>query len=54
MIHQVLEPTAAEKDWAARVLKAFEESGRAAFKLDGQMVDMPVIEKARRILQSHP
>lgn len=54
VIHQVFEPTAAEKDWAARVLKAFEESGRAAFKLDGQMVDMPVIEKARRILQSHP
>lgn len=54
IIHKVFEPTAEEKDWAARVLQEHEKSGRAAFKLDGQMVDMPVIEKARRILQVHP
>ncbi|HLU01332.1 MAG TPA: CoA ester lyase [Advenella sp.] len=54
VIHAVFEPTAQEKDWARRVLDEHEKSGRAAFKLDGQMVDMPVIEKARRILQFHP
>jgi len=54
VIHAVFEPTAQEKDWARRVLDEHEKSGRAAFKLDGQMVDMPGIEKARRILQFHP
>lgn len=54
VIHSVFEPTASEREWAQRVLDEHQKSGRAAFKLDGQMVDMPVIEKARQILQAHP
>jgi len=43
-------PTAAERDWAARVLAAAPASD-AAFELDGRMVDAPVIARARRILE---
>lgn len=50
-IHEVFEPSAEEKEWAQRVLDAAQETGLAAFKLDGKMVDMPVIEKAKQILQ---
>ncbi len=55
VIHAAFEASAEEKDWARRVLDTYEQNGGlAAFKLDGKMVDMPVIEKARRILQIRP
>ena len=54
IIHEVFEPTEEEKAWATRVLEMANETGLAAFKLDGKMVDMPVIEKAKQILQIHP
>ncbi|OWW20045.1 HpcH/HpaI aldolase/citrate lyase family protein [Noviherbaspirillum denitrificans] len=48
-IHRALAPTAAELDWARRVVAAAEtETG--AFQIDGKMVDRPVILKARAIL----
>lgn len=50
VIHQALEPSAAELDWARRVL-AGAEGGAGVFTLDGQMVDAPVILRARAILQ---
>lgn len=43
-------PSAAERDWAARVLAAIEASGGAATAVDGKMVDKPVVERARRLL----
>lgn len=42
-------PTAAEQDWAQRVMAATADSA-AAVKLDGQMIDAPVIMRARAIL----
>ncbi len=42
--------SAADVDWARRVMQAIEQSGRHAVALDGRMVDAPVIERARRIL----
>jgi citrate lyase subunit beta/citryl-CoA lyase len=42
-------PTEAERDWARRVVEAAEQHA-GAFSLDGQMIDAPVIARARRIV----
>ncbi len=42
-----------EIDRARRIVAAFaeaESAGSAAFKLDGVMIDYPVVDKARRLL----
>ncbi|HAN54638.1 MAG TPA: CoA ester lyase, partial [Pseudomonas sp.] len=41
---------AAELDWAQRILAA-GASGDGVFVVDGQMVDAPVIGRARHLLQ---
>ncbi|TMD01492.1 MAG: CoA ester lyase [Chloroflexi bacterium] len=52
IIHEVFAPTAEELEWARKVLAAFDASRGAATKTaDGEFVDMPVAERARRILQ---
>jgi citrate lyase subunit beta/citryl-CoA lyase len=44
-------PTAEELDWAAAVSAAYEEAdGSGVVILDGEMIDLPVIRRARRIL----
>ncbi len=51
IIHEVFAPTAEELEWAQRVLAAFEKSGGAATRTaDGEFVDMPVAERARRLM----
>jgi len=51
-IHAALRPTAAELDWARRVLAAADAGdGDGALQLDGRMVDRPVVERARRLLE---
>jgi len=50
VVNAALAPTAAELDWARRVVRASEETGRGVFTLDGRMVDAPVVLLARRIL----
>src|SRR5215472_2279852 len=51
VINEVFSPTADELAWARRVLAAFEASGGAATRLDdGEMIDVPVAERARRVL----
>jgi citrate lyase subunit beta/citryl-CoA lyase len=53
VINEVFQPTAAEVSWARRVLDVFERAGGAATRLDdGEFVDVPVAERARRILDS--
>ena len=48
-LHAALQPTAAELDWARRVVAAAE--GQAgAVQLDGRMIDRPVLERARALL----
>ncbi|MCP1623568.1 HpcH/HpaI aldolase/citrate lyase family protein [Pseudomonas nitroreducens] len=49
--HAALAPSGDELDWARRVAAA-AESGAAAFQVDGQMVDAPVLGRARRLLAS--
>jgi citrate lyase subunit beta/citryl-CoA lyase len=51
MMHSALAPTAQELVWARRVLAAADDAGGAAVQLDGRMVDKPVIERARRLVQ---
>lgn len=43
-------PTRQDIAWAQRVVRAAEAAGGAAVALDGRMVDLPVIRKAREIL----
>ena len=41
-----------QKAWAQRVVEAFEaQPGQGALQLDGQMIDMPHLRLARRILE---
>ncbi len=49
VICRALQPSAAELDWARRVLAAAEGS-EGALQIDGQMVDRPVLLKAEAIL----
>jgi citrate lyase subunit beta/citryl-CoA lyase len=43
-------PTAAQLDWARRVIAAADAAGGAAVALDGAMVDRPVILRAQALL----
>jgi citrate lyase subunit beta/citryl-CoA lyase len=43
-------PTDAEIAWARRILEAAEGSGMGALQLNGEMIDRPVIERARMIM----
>jgi citrate lyase subunit beta/citryl-CoA lyase len=50
IINQGFAPTEAEQVWARRILDAVEASGKGAFRLHGELVDRPVIERALAIL----
>jgi citrate lyase subunit beta/citryl-CoA lyase len=48
-VNRAFAPTPDQQEWARRVMdRAATESG--VFRLDGQMVDRPVLERARRLL----
>jgi citrate lyase subunit beta/citryl-CoA lyase len=49
-VHAALQPTAAEIDWARRVIAAAEGT-RGAVQVDGRMVDKPVLQRAHVLLQ---
>jgi citrate lyase subunit beta/citryl-CoA lyase len=49
-VNAAFSPSAAELDWAWRVLAAFEAAGGGVFSLDGRMVDAPVVRLAQRTL----
>ncbi len=50
VVNAALGPTAAEVDWARRVLEKNSSAGGGVFSLDGRMVDAPVLRLARRTL----
>jgi citrate lyase subunit beta/citryl-CoA lyase len=50
VVHQAVAPTAAEVDWARRVVAADAAAGGAAVQIDGRMVDRPVVLQARSTL----
>jgi citrate lyase subunit beta / citryl-CoA lyase len=49
-VHKVFRPTAEEIEYARRVVEAFEKT-EGAIAVDGKMVDLPIVERARRVLQ---
>ena len=51
-MNAAFEPSAAEVDWARRVLAAFEASAGAATAVDGKMIDKPLVDKAQRIMMA--
>ena len=52
VLHDVFTPAAEELEWARAVLDAFRASEGDAVKLeDGEFVDLPVAERARRLLE---
>ena len=53
LANQVFSPSAEDRDWALRVLAAYEEAarnGEAAIAIDGQMIDEPMARRARAII----
>ncbi len=48
-LHQAMQPTPADIDWAQRVVAAAQASPGAA-RVDGRMVDKPVLQKAQALL----
>jgi citrate lyase subunit beta/citryl-CoA lyase len=49
-INQGFAPTEEEQTWAKRVLEAAEATGAGALRLNGELIDHPVIDRARSIL----
>jgi citrate lyase subunit beta/citryl-CoA lyase len=51
-LHEVFTPTEAEIEWAQSVLAGFEAAGGGGFALpSGEFVDLPVADRARRLLE---
>ena len=54
ILNEAFSPTSAEVDYARRVIDAYEEAeaaGRASVGLDGKMIDVPVVERARIVVR---
>ena len=54
VLNRVFAPTEMERDWARQVLATSESAkkdGKAVFLLDGQMIDLPLITRAQKILK---
>jgi citrate lyase beta subunit len=51
IVHRAFGPGEREVAWARRVVEAFEESGEGVLAVNGEMIDLPVVQRARRILE---
>jgi citrate lyase subunit beta/citryl-CoA lyase len=49
-VKAVFAPSLSEIEWAKKVIKASQEAGGGAVRVDGKMVDHPVVVIAERIL----
>ncbi len=55
LVNEIFSPTPADVEEAKRVVRAFDDAvarGDGAVALDGQMLDAPVVDRARRVLRS--
>lgn len=55
-INEIFSPTEEDVDYARRVVAAFEEAearGEGAISFGGQIIDRPIVERARRVLAEH-
>jgi citrate lyase subunit beta/citryl-CoA lyase len=50
IVNRAFAPSDREVAWAQRVVEAFEASGEGVLAVNGEMIDLPVVERARRIL----
>ena len=53
IVNRVFSPTSEERERARRVVEVYEQAladGRGTVALDGEMIDLPVVERARRVL----
>ncbi|AMN49344.1 CoA ester lyase [Psychrobacter sp. P2G3] len=50
IVQNALQPTDAEIEFARHVVEEYERSGQAVFKVDGEMVDAPVIQRCVQLL----
>jgi citrate lyase subunit beta/citryl-CoA lyase len=53
-IHRVFTPTPEEVSWARRVVDAYDAAvaaGTGAINLDGKLIDVPMVARARRVLE---
>ena len=54
VLNRVFAPTETERDWARRVIAtsgSAKKDGKGVFLLDGQMIDLPLITRAQKILK---
>jgi citrate lyase subunit beta/citryl-CoA lyase len=54
IINAAFSPTADEVAWATRVVDAYEaavQTGTGAINLDGKLIDVPMVARARRVLE---
>ena len=51
IVNHAFAPSEREVAWAERVVEAFEASGEGVLAVNGEMIDLPVVERARRILK---
>lgn len=54
VINEVFSPSAAEIEYARRIVAAFAEAerrGRGSTSLDGKVIDVPVVKRARALLE---
>ena len=55
-LNEAFTPSAEEVAYAKKLIAADEQAaaeGRGSFSVDGKMIDVPVIDRARRLLQRH-
>ena len=53
VLNRCFSPTEEEIDYARRVIEVYEEteaSGRASVSLDGKMIDIPIVDRARTLI----
>ena len=56
ILNQEFSPAADEVAWARRVVEGdtvHEAAGRASWPLDGKMIDVPIVARARKLLERH-
>ncbi|GAA2547670.1 HpcH/HpaI aldolase/citrate lyase family protein [Mycolicibacterium diernhoferi] len=49
-VHAAATTTEADVQWAQKVIRSFDAANGSAAAVDGQMIDVPVVERARHIL----
>jgi len=54
VINEAFTPDPETVEWAQRVLKAREAAdGRGVFRVDGEMIDAPLVPRAERVMERH-